>query len=89
MEKATQCSVSNGLAALMLCQQGMGIAPVAEFAAAQFLAEGQLVRVLPSYGFPSSLIYIRCASEPHLSSRVKRMTEFLQENLQLSIAGLI
>jgi DNA-binding transcriptional LysR family regulator len=79
------CLVNNGLAALMMCEQGMGICPAAEFAAARFLAEGKIVRVLPHYEFPSSFIYVLYASEHYLSSRVKKMIEFLKLNMQPSI----
>lgn len=75
------CAINNGLAALMMCEQGMGIAPVAEFAAAKLLAQGRLVRVLPNYVFPSSSIYVLYASERHLSTRVQKMIEFLQLNM--------
>lgn len=79
------CLVSNGLAAIMMCTQGMGIAPAAEFAAAEFLAEGQLLRVLPDYSFPSSFIYVLCASERYRSSRVEQMIEFLKLGMSPAI----
>jgi DNA-binding transcriptional LysR family regulator len=82
------CVVSNGLAALMMCEQGMGIAPAAEFTAAQMLAEGRLVRVLPNCVFPPSFIYVLYASDRYLSLRVKKMIDFLSLNLQPSIANL-
>jgi DNA-binding transcriptional LysR family regulator len=82
------CRVNHGLAALMLCEQGMGIAPAAGFAADQLLAEGRLVRVLPNYVFPSSFIYVLCASERYLSSRVKQMIEFLRLNMQPQVSDL-
>jgi DNA-binding transcriptional LysR family regulator len=81
------CRVSHGLAALMMCEQGMGIVPAAEFAAARFLAEGQLVRVLPNCVFPFSFIYVLYANQHYLSSRVKKMIEFLQLNMQPSISS--
>lgn len=81
------CMVNSGLATLVMCEQGMGIAPVPDFAAASLLAEGRLVRILPSCVFPSSFIYAVYASDRHLSSRVKQMIEFLQLNMQPSISS--
>jgi DNA-binding transcriptional LysR family regulator len=81
------CLVSNGLAALMMCDRGMGIAPAAEFAAAGLISEGRLVRVLPQYVLPSSFIYVLYASDRYLPSRVKKMIEFLHLNMQLSITN--
>jgi DNA-binding transcriptional LysR family regulator len=81
------CLVNNGLAALLMCDQGMGIAPAAEFAATQLLAEGRLVRVLPTCVFPPSFIYVIHASERHLSLRVKKMIEFLMLNMQPSVSN--
>jgi DNA-binding transcriptional LysR family regulator len=85
----SDCLVNNGLAALMMCVQGMGITPAAEFAAAQFLAEGHLVRVLSTCAFPPSFIYAVYASERHLSSRVKTMIEFLTLNMKPSISNFV
>jgi DNA-binding transcriptional LysR family regulator len=81
------CLVSNGLATLMMCDRGMGIAPAAEFAAARLLAEGRLVRILPNCVFPASFIYVLCASERQLSLRVKRMIEFLQLHMQPNVGN--
>jgi DNA-binding transcriptional LysR family regulator len=75
------CLISDGLAALMMCEQGMGIAPAAEFAAARLLTEGQLVRVLPDCTLPSSFIYVLYASEHYLSPRINQMIEFLKLNM--------
>jgi DNA-binding transcriptional LysR family regulator len=36
------CRVNNGLAALVMCEMGMGIAPVANFAAADLLGKRSL-----------------------------------------------
>ena len=82
------CLVNNGLAALVMCEQGMGIAPAAEFAAAKLLATDRLVRVLPNVVFPSSFIYVVYAGDRHLPSRVKQMIEFLSLKMQPSIANL-
>jgi DNA-binding transcriptional LysR family regulator len=71
----------------MMCEQGMGITPAAEFAAAKLLAEGRLVRILPHCVFPSSFIYVLYTGERHLSLRVKRMIEFLRLNMQSSISN--
>jgi DNA-binding transcriptional LysR family regulator len=81
------CSVNNGLAALMMCEQGMGITPAAEFATTQLFAKGCLIRVLPNCVFPSSFIYVLYASERYLSSRVRKMIDFLHFNMQLSITS--
>jgi DNA-binding transcriptional LysR family regulator len=76
------CLISDGLAALMMCEQGMGIAPAAEFATAPQLAAGRLVRVLPQYSFPASFIYVLYPGDRHLPSRTKHMIEFLLLNMQ-------
>jgi DNA-binding transcriptional LysR family regulator len=81
------CRVNNGLAALFLCEMGVGIAPVADFAAADLLADDRLVQVLPGCVFPSSFIYALSASELYLSSRAKQMIEFLQLNMQPSFSS--
>jgi DNA-binding transcriptional LysR family regulator len=80
------CRVNHGLAALMMCEQGIGITPAAEFAAARLLANGRLVRVLPNCVFPSSFIYVLCASERYLPSRVKQMVVQYLHNIGTSIS---
>jgi DNA-binding transcriptional LysR family regulator len=78
------CKVNNGLAALSMCEMGMGIAPVADFAAADLLAGDRLVRVLPGCIFSSSFIYALYANELHLSSRARQMLDFLRCNMRSS-----
>jgi DNA-binding transcriptional LysR family regulator len=81
------CVVNNGLAALMMCDLGMGIAPVAEFAAGRLLMENRLVRILPNCVFSPSFVYVLYASERYISLRVKKMLEFLLLNMQPSISN--
>jgi DNA-binding transcriptional LysR family regulator len=80
---------TNNIEVLALtASQGLGIAMAAAMAASRYLRSGELCRVLPEYEFEPAQILAYYAPAGALSGTVRKLLEFLQEELRSSTLGL-
>jgi len=71
------CNLSEASRALILAGFGLGLA--VDFAVAEDIAAGRLVRVLPDYHLPSLGIYALYPARPHLPLKVRSFLDHLVE----------
>lgn len=75
-------SVNNSDAYQASCLAGLGIIQVPETGAAELIAQGRLVPILPGYRAPAMPVTLLYASRRHLSRRVQRLMAWLAELMQ-------
>lgn len=68
---------NNGGFNASIARAGMGIALEPDFIVGEDIRAGALVRILPAYAPPSSLIYAVYPSRRHLSAKVRAFVDFL------------
>ena len=69
-------SVNEGNAYIAAALTGLGIAQLAQFAAAPYLASGRLVEVLPQWKHPLIPLHVVYPPNRHLSARVRAFVEW-------------
>ncbi|NVK32355.1 MAG: LysR family transcriptional regulator [Gammaproteobacteria bacterium] len=74
-------SANNGDVLVEAAVEGRGIARMPDFIAADQLAAGKLVELLPDYRQTRKGIYLLYASKQHLPEKVRRFIEFCKEQL--------
>jgi DNA-binding transcriptional LysR family regulator len=80
---------TNNIEVLALtASQGLGIAMAAAMSASPYLRSGELCRVLPEYEFEPAQIFAYYAPVGALSATVRRLLDFLLEELRSSPLGL-
>jgi DNA-binding transcriptional LysR family regulator len=72
-------SVNEGNAYLSAALSGLGIAQVAKFQAAPFIASGELVEILPEWQHPAIPMHVVYPPNRHLSARVRAFVEWTVE----------
>jgi DNA-binding transcriptional LysR family regulator len=72
----------------LTASQGLGIAMAAAISASRYLRSGELCRVLPEYEFEPAQIFAYYSPAGALSGTVRRLLEFLREELRSSPLGL-
>ena len=72
-------SVNEGNAYLTAALSGLGIAQVAKFQAAPFIASGELVEILPEWKHPLIPMHVVYPPNRHLSARVRAFVEWAVE----------
>lgn len=80
---------TNNIEVLALtASQGVGIAMAAAMSASRYLRSGELCRVLPEYEFEPAQFFAYYSPAGVLSGTVRRLLEFLLEELRSSPLGL-
>lgn len=72
-------SVNEGNAYLSATLAGLGIAQLAKFQAAAFIASGELVEILPEWQHPAIPMHVVYPPNRHLSARVRAFVEWTVE----------
>ena len=72
-------SVNDGNAYLAAALAGLGIAQIARFQAAPYLARGELVEILPEWQHPLIPMHVVYPPNRHLSARVRAFVEWTVE----------
>jgi LysR family transcriptional regulator, regulator for bpeEF and oprC len=72
-------SVNDGNAYLAAALSGLGIAQIARFQAAPYLASGELVEILPEWQHPLIPMHVVYPPNRHLSARVRAFVEWTVE----------
>ncbi|MBA2673261.1 LysR family transcriptional regulator [Ramlibacter sp.] len=76
-------SVNESNAQLAAVLAGLGVAQVAVFAAADHVARGELVRILPEWTRPPIPLHVVYPPNRHLSAKVRAFVEWVAELLAL------
>jgi DNA-binding transcriptional LysR family regulator len=82
----TPFQVNNPEALALAIREGMGIGPLPVPVALPGLADGTLVRVLPTHRLQKLNIYALYASRRYLDAKIRTFVEFLREKVPLVLA---
>ena len=82
----TPFQVNNPEALALAIREGMGIGPLPVPVALPGLADGTLVRVLPTHTLQKLNIYALYASRRYLDAKIRTFVEFLREKVPLVLA---
>ena len=82
----TPFQVNNPEALALAIREGMGIGPLPLPVALPGLADGSLVRVLPTVRLQTLNIFVLYASRRYLDAKIRTFVEFLRENVPVTLA---